>query len=78
MAQKNRAYFAPLVTKPVIITGPGQYKTRNGDIVTIHKVSRAHDFGCGGHYSDDTYDSWHKSGRIFATSESQNDIVSRA
>lgn len=72
------AYFAPLVTLPVIITEPGGYFTRNGEKVSVTSVSTQHDFGCGGHYGNGTHERWHKSGRIFAGSLSANDIVRKA
>lgn len=70
-------YIAPLVTKPTIITEPGQYRTRGGEIVTVETVSVRPDFGCTGHYEHGTRERWHKSGRIFAGMESQHDIVER-
>lgn len=73
----SSVYFAPLVTKPTIITEPGQYRTRGGEIVTVQGVSKQHDFGCTGHYAHGTRERWHKSGRIFAVAESQNDIVEK-
>lgn len=71
-------YFAPLVTKPIIIDREGQYKTRCGELVNIFRVSNKNDFGCSGKYlvGNIVYDSWHRSGRIFAQMESGNDIVS--
>jgi hypothetical protein len=72
------SYFAPLVTKPAIITSPGDYVTRGGEIVTIKQVSKRHDFGCCGAYASGAAERWHKSGRIMATSETGNDILRRA
>lgn len=74
----STGYFAPLVTLPVIITEPGAYFTRYGEKVSITSVSNRHDFGCYGHYPDGTHERWHKSGRIFAGSLSENDILSKA
>lgn len=74
----SSAYFAPLVTKPVLIAAPGQYVTRCGEAVTIVKASSKHDFGCVGSYENGTPERWHKSGRIFAGIETENDIVSPA
>ena len=73
----SSAYFAPLVTRPVIITEPGTYITRCGERVTIETVSTRHDFGCRGVYSNGIVERWHKSGRIFAGVETQNDIIRR-
>lgn len=72
-------YFYPLITKPIIVDGPGDYLTRCGERVSISSVSTKHDFGCRGQYlACGTAERWHKSGRIMATSETANDIVSRA
>lgn len=72
------AYFAPLVLKPVIVTEPGQYRTRCGEVVTVTQVSARHDFGCRGTYPHGTPEAWHRSGRLYATSECANDIMERA
>lgn len=73
------AYFVPLITLPVTIDEPGEYLTRGGDRVTIDRASTRHDYGCVGSYVKcGTADKWHKSGRILATSETPNDLVSKA
>lgn len=69
------AYFAPLVTLPTVITRPGSYVTRCGEIVSIKTATTSHVFGCHGIYSTGQRDSWHRSGRLFAGMESANDIV---
>lgn len=76
----NQAYFAPLVTLPVIITEPGDYITRDGDTVTVTHVSTAHSFHCVGRYGAGRgpTECWHKSGRLYAHNETQNDIVRKA
>lgn len=71
----SSAYFVPLVFLPVIIDKPGQYLTRCGETVTVHMVSTRHDFGCRGTYSNGTAEGWHRSGRILADRETENDIV---
>lgn len=72
----SSGYFAPLVTRPDIVTEPGEYVTRKGERVVVTKVSTHHDFDCFGSYVDcGTLERWHKSGRILATSETLNDIV---
>lgn len=68
---------ALLVNKEVIITAPGFYRTRGGDRVEIILVSERQDFGCLGHYDDGVPERWHKSGRILASRETQNDIVNK-
>jgi hypothetical protein len=74
----SSAYFAPLVTAPIVITDPGQYVTRGGEVVMVNKVSQKNDFGCRGQYQNGVRERWHRSGRIFAGQESMNDIVRRA
>jgi len=69
------AYYAPLVTKPDVISAPGEYVARSGEVVTITVASSRHDHGCIGTYGNGIADRWHKSGRIFAGMESGNDIV---
>jgi hypothetical protein len=72
----SHAFFASLVALPDVITGPGQYVTRCGDIVTINSAGgRAARFDCFGAYSDGTRESWHRGGRIMASCQTANDIV---
>ena len=75
---RNSAYFASLVNLPTVILEPGTYVTRRGDFVSVSAVSSRHDFGCTGQYHDGANEAWHRSGRIFASRESANDIVSAA
>lgn len=73
------AYCYPFIFQEVIIDGPGEYLTRGGERVTIDHASTHHNFGCIGRYADcGTQDHWSKSGRLFAGTLSQNDIVARA
>ena len=62
---------------PPIITAPGQYRTRRGELVTITEVAKGHMFACRGTYPCGTVDHWHKSGRLYAGRESINDIISK-
>lgn len=78
MANKTAAYFAPLVALPTLIGAPGSYITRDGKVVSVSAVSDRHDFGCVGTYHNGIRESWHRSGRILATSETANDIVGSA
>lgn len=71
----SSAYFVPFLGMPELITGPGKYVTRCGDIVSIQKVSAKQNFGCHGHYPHGIAESWHKSGRLYANRECDNDIV---
>lgn len=63
---------------PVIITAPGQYLTRGGEVVTVEVVSTRHDHGCRGFYSCGIAEGWHKTGRIYFGQECCNDIVAKA
>lgn len=77
----THAYFAPLVLLPIVITEPGKYTTRSGETVLIERTSGKHDFGNCGIYTDTDEritESWHRSGRVSATRESNNDVVARA
>jgi len=72
---KSSSYFVPLLFLPTVIAGPGQYRTRCGEIVSIRASSTRHDHGCVGTYSDGVPEGWHKSGRILASRETINDII---
>ena len=72
------AFFCAFITLPTVIEKPGQYVTRGGEVVTIDAVSSRHDFNCKGRYSDGIRDGWHKSGRLYFGTLSQNDIVRAA
>ncbi len=74
----KKGYFAPLVTLPSVITEAGTYVTRKGEYVTIERVSKRHDFKCQGYYPDGTIEDWHKSGRLYASTTCDNDIVAKA
>ncbi|MBW4656636.1 MAG: hypothetical protein KME20_26870 [Kaiparowitsia implicata GSE-PSE-MK54-09C] len=71
----SKAYFASLVLLPTIVTGPGNYVTRAGEIVTIETSTRWRDFACRGTYPNGVADGWHRSGRLYAGIECANDIV---
>lgn len=69
------AYYAPLVLAPMVIVAPGEYVTRCGETVTVTAASARHEHGCVGQYPNEVREAWHRSGRIFANMETQNDIV---
>jgi len=73
---KTSSWFASLVPLPVLIAAPGEYITRSGEKVTVSFASLKHDFGCRGRYENGVSESWHKSGRILFTTETNNDIIS--
>jgi len=72
-------YVYPLLFHPTIIDEPGEYLTRCGETVLIEHVSSSPvRFDCTGLYAGDgKSDCWHRSGRIFAGTESANDIVEK-
>jgi hypothetical protein len=75
-----------LTDLPVIITGPGEYKTRNGKRVNIREISGSGTFAAkGGIYREFRgrtvargYDIWHVSGCYRAVGEHGLDIVGPA
>lgn len=76
MAHIPSPYFS--ASLPTIIDKPGAYITRSGEAVTVHAIQARDLFGCVGTYSNGVAESWHKSGRHFPATETQNDIVSHA
>lgn len=73
---RDTGYFSPLLK--TIITGPGYYLTRAGEVVLITSVDSGSDphFPCVGTYSAGGMDNWNKTGRLYFMKESPNDIVS--
>lgn len=71
----SSAAFASFVTLPVVITQPGQYRTRCGEVVSVERSSSKHNFGCQGRYSSGQTENWHRSGRLYFGQHCQNDIV---
>lgn len=74
----STAHFAHLIALPVVIDAPGFYVTRGGEIVEIYQASPKHDFRCRGKYAQGFVDGWHKSGRLYFSLHSTNDIVRKA
>jgi hypothetical protein len=73
---KPSTYFVPLFNLPTVILAPGPYLTRCGEVVLVTVVSPRHDFGCcHGVYPNGVAERWHRSGRIMASRETENDIV---
>lgn len=73
-----KAWMASLVTLPTVITAPGRYVTRSGEVVTVEVAMERHLFGCAGTYSTGEREEWHKSGRLMFDRETPNDIVGAA
>lgn len=69
-------YCAYFLSFPVIITEPGQYVTRSGELVEVRDVSNVH--WKYGKYPTGQNECWHRSGRIFSGQETPNDIVGPA
>lgn len=70
------SWFASLVPLPVVIDKPGPYLTRSGEAVEITAVGAANAFSCFGYYPNKVAsDKWHRSGRLYFGTESDNDIV---
>ena len=68
--------YTPLCSLPAVITAPGQYRTRCGEVVTIGAASdKLFDFACRGSYSNGVAERWHRSGRVHTNQECRNDIV---
>lgn len=72
------AAFASLVLLADVITTPGKYITRAGELVEVTEASTRHDFNCTGTYSNGIREGWHKSGRLYFGQQSPNDIVRAA
>ena len=69
-------YFSPSL--PKIITGPGLYVTRCGEVVAVRSVVGKSLYSCVGTYVNGTPELWHPSGRIFPTTDTENDIIGTA
>lgn len=63
---------------PHIITEPGRYTTRAGEVVTIQRIEkRGARVTCFGKYANGIDERWDASGRCWHNQECQNDIVGR-
>lgn len=71
----SSAAFASFVVLPIVVTQPGQYVTRCGEVVFIDTATLKHNFGCRGSYSTGQTEGWHRSGRLYFGQKCQNDIV---
>ncbi len=79
--------LAELVSLPTVITAPGRYRTRAGEIVTIDRVGRPEHLSfadvdpraglADGHYPNGVTEVWDVSGRLLPFSQSDNDIIHR-
>jgi hypothetical protein len=62
------------IVQPTIITRPGNYRTRGGEVVTIENIGRGA-YAAQGHYPNGTNERWDICGRVLPFSLSQNDIL---
>lgn len=67
---------------PVVIDGPGSYRTRGGEVVTVDVISTTRGYGynnrADGQYSNGIRETWScRGGRVLPFYESCNDIVSK-
>lgn len=70
-------YMWPLMPLPRIITEPGKYLTRSGDLVVVYSIGSVLEFTCNGSYPDGIREYWHVSGRLYANVKTSNDIVEK-
>jgi hypothetical protein len=61
-----------------VITRPGRYTTRSGEVVTIERLGGYGGYWAYGQYADGTVESWFVSGRLLPLYQSLNDIVGSA
>lgn len=78
MNYAQACFIAPLVSLPVVITHAGKYITRSGEVVEVHVTSSNQDLGCMGAYATGQAEGWHRSGRLYSSKQSMNDIVQAA
>ncbi len=79
MQNKKSVPYLSRMFLPVIVDAPGNYVTRSGEVVTITAVKKAsYGLTCKGVYPQGILETWTKSGHIFPSIESGNDIVAKA
>lgn len=63
---------------PIIITKPGKYRTRCGEVVTITSTGRNlvwEQWGAVGTFPEGIVDSWNINGRRTSMAENRHDII---
>lgn len=60
---------------PAVVTRPGEYLTRGGEVVVVESVEPRGPYGVRGRYRDGVKDTWDMTGRLLPGTLSQNDIV---
>lgn len=78
MNYEQACFLSPLVSLPVVIVDAGKYITRSGEVVEVDVASSNQDLGCKGTYSTGQAEGWHRSGRLYSSKQSMNDIVQAA
>lgn len=68
-------YWVSLCVLPVVVSQPGKYETRCGEVVEVYAIDSRYPHLVHGHYPSGIQESWHESGRIFAGRETDNDII---
>ena len=65
------------VVLPTIISEPGNYLTRCGEIVNIESIIPNTAYGACGKYPNQVEDRWDVCGRLYPSILSNNDIVKK-
>ncbi len=71
-------YCQHAISLPKVVTGPGVYRTRSGETVTVDGFSGHAGYIADGSYAGGPAESWYVSGRVLSHSLSKNDIVEKA
>ncbi len=71
-------YCQHAISLPKVVTGPGVYRTRSGEAVTVDGFSGHAGYIANGSYADGLAESWFVSGRVLSHYESKNDIMGPA
>lgn len=61
--------------QPKVVTGPGRYATRSGEVVEVSYLGGYNNFEAFGVYDNGTAERWYVSGHVLPYSLSQNDII---
>ncbi len=67
--------YCLMMVLPQIVKGPGKYKTRSGEVVTIDRLGGYNNYQATGLYSNGVPECWFVSGRVLPHYLSPNDIV---
>jgi hypothetical protein len=68
-------YCQHAISLPRIVTGPGLYRTRSGETVTVDRFNGYNGFMAEGSYENGPAESWFISGRVLSHYLSKNDII---